>query len=212
MTARMNHTDRLEVSSPDVIVVSSAPQLVGSPTDGADAAPTLVHRPQATVASRLRQWLLPFAVLLVTAVAILVALLAGADKQVVAEPGNQPRVAQPAPARAADAVRLTVEAPATVVAGKPAAFTVNYEAPSGQFSGSTEEWGDGLGTSSVKHGRCDGAHQASSPLGGRYTVSHTWTKPGAYEVALGVNTYSCVGSEQRELQGKRTLTVNVVAP
>lgn len=212
MTARINHTDRLEVSSPDVIVVSSAPQLVGPPTDGADAAPTLVQRPQSTVASRLRRWMLPLAVLFVTAVAIVVALVAGADNQVVAEPSNQPRVAQPAPARAADAVRVTVEAPAIVVAGKPAAFTVNYEAPPGQLSGSTEEWGDGLGTGSVKHGRCDGDDQASSPLSGRYTVSHTWTKPGAYEVVLGVNTYSCAGSEQRELQGKRTLSVNVVGP
>lgn len=211
MTTRMNPHDRLEVSHPDLVVVSSAPQLIGPPvvTERADDAAGEASTTPAPRRRRMRRWLLLVGVLVAAAVAALAVAMTGGEPPVVAEPRTQPRAAEPVPT---SPVRVTVEAPATVVAGKPASFSVNYEADAARFSGTVEDWGDGLGTSSVAQGKCENATKSKGPIKGRYAVSHTWVDPGAYTVVLGVNAYSCVGTVSREVQGSRTITVNVVAP
>ena len=114
--------------------------------------------------------------------------------------------------RVGPAPRITIEAPATVVAGKPATFTVNYALTNGRLSGSVEEWGDGVGGGSAKQERCESSAQTAGPTSGRYSVTHTWSRPGTYDVVLGVNTYTCVGTQSRDSKAFRTLPVTVVAP
>jgi hypothetical protein len=142
-------------------------------------------------------------------VAVVTAVLLSGDDDVTTQPKSNTR--STAGAKAADP-RITIEAPASVIAGQAAGFTVNYEVATGRFSGSIEEWGDGIGGASASQERCETTEQTTGPSSGRYPVTHTWADPGTYDVVLGVNTYSCTGSQSREFKATRTLSVTVVAP
>lgn len=207
---RMNNpADRLEATGPDVVVIHDAPPEVINSSATPPRSDDLGLTESAQSSSRRRLMLITGLLALALIAALLVVFLPG-DDEVATQPGNQ---TQPkAPAAQPAEPRITIEAPASVVAGQPAAFTVNYELPSGRFSGSIEEWGDGIGAGSAKQERCETTAQTSGPSSGRYSVSHTWAKAGTYEVTLGVNTYTCSGTTPSEAKASRTLTVTVLAP
>jgi hypothetical protein len=107
---------------------------------------------------------------------------------------------------------LDVAAPATVVAGQAATFEVTWQDGAGTFMGSTEEWGDDVGTSSLKQGRCDAATTTTdAPANGTFSTVHTWLEPGTYTVKLGVSSYTCQGGQAVVEEAAKTLTVEVVA-
>lgn len=91
-------------------------------------------------------------------------------------------------------LRVAVTAPQQVVAGERAEFTIAWSDGEGIFSGTSEDWGDGVGASSLAQQACDLAPPAG-PAGGEVTVRHTFTAPGPYTVVLGVSTYTCSGAE-----------------
>jgi hypothetical protein len=97
-----------------------------------------------------------------------------------------------------------------VVAGAPATFVVHYTDGAGTFAGSTEDWGDAVGASSVSLGQCTAAAPASAATGS-YDATHTWTKPGTYQVTLAAASYTCVDGAAVPEQVTKTLQV-VVAP
>lgn len=210
MATRMN-PDRLEVSEPDVAVIKDTLSVHHAPTvtvdEDQEAGSTGTH--PVSTSRRPLLWLALVAVVILLAAAAMFAVMRGGDSNVVVEPRNADAgtsgVASPK-------LKITVEPPATVTAGKPATFTVNYEAAQGVFDGSIEEWGDGVGASSVGQARCDGAAAEAAPLEGRYDVTHTWDKAGTYRVLLGVTTHSCVKGQPREATASRSLTVTVAAP
>ena len=106
---------------------------------------------------------------------------------------------------------LTVEVPVVVRAGTAARLTVRYEDGEGIFSGSTEDWGDGVGTSSLAQGRCAATGNPAAPASGSYLAAHTWSEPGSYPVTVGVSSYTCVDGAPVEEQATTTLRVEVVA-
>src|SRR5689334_10023822 len=69
-----------------------------------------------------------------------------------------------------DPLTLVVTVPTDVVAGQPATLKVAYADGAGVFSGSTEEWGDDVGTSSLKEGQC-AAGATDGPVDGRYRAT-----------------------------------------
>lgn len=119
-----------------------------------------------------------------------------------------------APANAAPAapapLSVQVKAPATVIAGEPARFTVTWADGAGAFSGPTEEWGDGIGVSSEKQQSCPNS-AAGAAQGETYVVRHTFAEPGTYTVQLGVTTYTCTGADKGTEDASQTLTVQVLA-
>ena len=106
---------------------------------------------------------------------------------------------------------LEVDVPAVVRAGTAAQLTVRYEDGDGIFSGSSEDWGDGVGTSSVAQGRCPAAGTPAEPASGSYHAAHTWSEPGSYTVTVGVSSYTCVDGAPVEEQATRTVRVEVAA-
>lgn len=106
---------------------------------------------------------------------------------------------------------VAVDVPASVVVGTPATFVVRYDDGAGIFSGGTEDWGDDIGASSLKQGRCDPAASSADPATGSYRVAHTWSEPGRYPVAVGVATYTCVDGSAVTEQATTTVTVEVAA-
>ena len=80
--------------------------------------------------------------------------------------------------------------------GEPATITVTYTDGSGIFSGTSEEWGDGVGTSSLQEGRCSATAEPAGSLSDSYQATHRWTEPGTYSLVLGVNTYTCRGDDR----------------
>lgn len=118
-----------------------------------------------------------------------------------------PAGAQPAGPAAPAPLDVRVDAPAEVVAGQPATFTVRWTDGSGIFSGSLEEWGDGVGVGGVMRDDCSA--ETNAPASGQYDVSHTWAAPGIYTVLLGVTTYTCNGGTSAPEDVDRTLTVQV---
>ena len=96
-------------------------------------------------------------------------------------------------------------------AGQPAELVVHYQDGKGTFSGSTEDWGDGVGTSSLAQGRCTAAGPPADPTNGSYRATHTWAEPGSYTVSIGVSSYTCVDGAAVEEQASTTVTV-VVSP
>ena len=106
---------------------------------------------------------------------------------------------------------LQVDAPTAVQAGQPAELVVDYQDGKGTFSGSTEDWGDGVGTSSLAQGRCTAAGPPADPTSGSYRATHTWAEPGSYAVTIGVSSYTCVDGAAVEEQASTTVTV-VVGP
>ena len=106
------------------------------------------------------------------------AVISGSDDDSVAQPAAQQPADVPAPPAA---LAVTVDGPASVAVGEPVDFTVTYTDGSGIFSGTSEEWGDGVGTSSLQRGSA--APPPAEPAGSladTYQVSHTWTEPGTY--------------------------------
>jgi hypothetical protein len=133
-------------------------------------------------------------------------LLGGGDDDVATTPalaGGDP--AGPA------ALTVRVDPPETVVAGQPATLVVHYADGLGVFSGSTEDWGDGVGAGSVKNGRC-GPADTRSPVAGSYRATHTWADPGSYPVTVEVTTYSCAAGTAVEEHASTTVDVSVTAP
>jgi hypothetical protein len=120
------------------------------------------------------------------------------------------RVPAAAPAVVAP-LTLQVEPPAAVRAGQPVELDVQYADGKGVFSGSTEDWGDGVGTSSLAQGRCPATDTPADPTSGSYQATHTWAEPGSYRVSIGVSSYTCVNGAPVEEQASTTVTV-VVGP
>ncbi len=129
--------------------------------------------------------------------------------------GDDPVRTTPAPAAAGpvvpDPLGLDVTVPTDVVAGQPATLVVRYTDGAGTFSGSTEEWGDDVGTSSLTEGRCT-AGTTDGPVDGRYQATHTWSEPGSYTVKVAVSSYTCDTGTPVEEQASATVTVVVDAP
>lgn len=105
-------------------------------------------------------------------------------------------------------LQVEVAAPDGVVAGRPATFVVRWRDDRGTFSGASEEWGDGVGVSSVQQERCPPS-VATGPGDGVVRVQHTWSEPGTYTVVLGVNTYVCAGGSAQVESATQTLRVVV---
>jgi hypothetical protein len=184
---------------PDVVVTSSSPA-DPAPDDGASPGPP--RRPVVIV--------LAVVLALAVVVTLVLALLAGdrqGDEDVGTTPPRERAGAEPSgPA----ALALTVDAPETVPAGEPARFTVRWSDGSGLFSGSSEDWGDGVATSSLKQGRCEPGAPAPDPAAGSYQAEHSWTEPGSYTVVIGVATYVCDNGTAVVEDASRTLTVEVL--
>ncbi len=96
-------------------------------------------------------------------------------------------------------------------AGQAAELTVRYADGDGIFSGSTEDWGDGVGTSSLAQGRCAASGTPAVPASGSYLAEHTWSEPGSYTVTVGVSSYTCVDGAPVEEQATTTVRVEVTA-
>ena len=124
-----------------------------------------------------------------------------------------PPAAKPAAPAVPAPLIVQVDVPAQVVAGRPATLVVHYADGAGIFSGSTEDWGDQVGTSSVSEGACPATAAAPAPaLSSGYAPRHTWAKPGTYPVTVGVSTYTCVSGAAVQEQASTTVQVVVAAP
>jgi len=132
------------------------------------------------------------------------ALWIGGDGDVEATPADGG--APPAPT----ALGMSVDPLGTVVAGEPATLTVRWADNDGIFSGTSEEWGDGVGTSSLSESRCEDVAVPAGPAGGTYDLTHTWSEPGTYAAVLGVATYTCVDGSATEEQVTTPVTVEVL--
>ena len=177
--------------TPDVVVTTTPPADV--PGDG--------PRP-AQPRRRLVVALAALLALVLAAVLVSVLVLGGGDEPVRA---TQPPAAGPvAPA----ALGMTVEVPDTVVAGQPAEVVIRWTDGEGVFSGTSEDWGDGVGTSSLAQDQCTGV-ATDRAAADTYRVAHTWSEPGSYQVALGVTTYVCTGGSAVQEDVSKTVTVQV---
>jgi hypothetical protein len=103
---------------------------------------------------------------------------------------------------------MTVELPDTVVAGQAADIVVRWSDGEGVFSGTSEDWGDGVGTSSLAQDQCTGV-ATDRKSADSYLVTHTWAEPGSYQVALGVTTYLCTDGTAVQEDVSKTVTVQV---
>jgi hypothetical protein len=103
---------------------------------------------------------------------------------------------------------MTVELPETVVAGQTAEIVVRWTDGEGVFSGTSEDWGDGVGTSSLAQDQCTGA-ATTTKSADSYTVKHAWSEPGTYQVVLGVTTYVCTDGSPVQEDVSKTVSVQV---
>lgn len=201
MTTRENAT--VQTSGPDIVVIGRPAQPAGSPAPEAPAPPGS-PRPS----SRLLLWLVVAAVALAAVTAAAVAGLRSGDEDAVAQPvGEQPAQLPAAPA----ALQVSADAPSSATVGDPVTITVTYSDGSGIFSGTSEDWGDGVGTSSQREGLCTAADAAPGALSDTYRLVHTWTEPGTYAVTIGVHSYSCQGTAAVQEQATTVLNVQVLA-
>lgn len=119
------------------------------------------------------------------------------------------------PAAAAPAapagLSLEVTAPTHAVAGQASTLVVTYADGAGTFSGSTEEWGDEVGTSSLREASC-AVGATDAPAAGTYRAPHTWAEAGTYVVRVAVSSYTCSSGTPVEEQAATTVTVVVDAP
>ena len=189
------------------VVVSHAPTAPG--TDQQDR-PVLLPDTDPPRAARLSRGMLAGLAALV-ALALVVAgwlLLGGGDddSQVSTTPGagaQQPAAIAP--------LSLTVDPVVGAVVGQPATLVVHYADGTGVFGGSTEEWGDEVGTSSLAEDICPSPSPAAAPLKGTYQATHTWAAPGSYPVKVAVSSYICVDGAPVLEQATTTVTVEVAA-
>ncbi len=142
---------------------------------------------------------------LATAVSLVLVLTGDDDDGVVAR-SSAPGAAQ---AEGPRALGLTVDLLAPAVAGEPARLSVAWADGSGVFSGSSEDWGDAVATSSRKQGRCEPGAAAAPAAAGTYALKHTWSEPGTYAVVIGVATYTCADGSAVEEEASTTLTIEV---
>jgi hypothetical protein len=135
-------------------------------------------------------------------------VLAGDDGSAVAQPEAQ----QPADVAAPPAaLTVSVAGPASATVGEPVDFTVTYADGDGIFAGTSAEWGDDVGTSSVREAQCTAAGGPAGAVGDTYRLAHTWTEPGTYTVVLGVHSYTCQGTTAVRETTTQTLSLQVVA-
>ena len=193
MSARQDNG--VVVTTPDVVVSTAMP-----------AQPT-ADRGSSRWSWWSRRRLFAVAALL-AGVAAAAAMATGGDQPLVAEPASRPTAGAAGPGP----LRLTVHAPTRAVAGQEVVIEVSYAAGDGRFSGSTEDWGDGLGTSSVRVARCDSVPTAPTPLAGSYRLAHTWAEPGTYTVELGATSATCTPAGAVEQQASERLAIEVAAP
>lgn len=203
METRDGHGVRVE-HSPDIVIMSTP--AAGSSSDRPEIVP---DPPEPSPAPPRRRLAVILAVLLAVAIVVtlLLTLLADSDDDVVARSdvgtvADQP--AGPAP------LGLEVQVPADLVAGQAARLVVRWSDGSGIFSGGSEDWGDGVATSSVKLGRCEPTAGAPPAAAGSYRATHTWSEPGTYTVVIGVSTYSCEGGTIAQEEASKTLRVEVL--
>jgi hypothetical protein len=202
----------MDTGDPRGTALERAPEIVLQ-RDGSDPVgePPMIVRtpgPAETGTSLLR-----IAVLLGVGAGLVVALVVGAllvlrgGESDVRTSTPDPPAAQ-APAGPAE-LTVHVETPTGVVAGEKSVFVVHYDDGEGVFSGSTEEWGDGVGTSSLAQQPCGPSAVTSKAATGSFRTAHTWAEPGSYQVALGVTTYTCVDGSPVTEDASTTVTVEV---
>jgi hypothetical protein len=187
------------------VVVSHAP--TGPGTDQQDR-PVLLPDTDPPRAGRPSRMLAGLAALVVLALVLAGWLLLGGgdDSQVSTTPGagaQQPAAIAP--------LSLTVDPVVGAVVGQPATLVVHYADGTGIFGGSTEEWGDDVGTSSLAEDTCPSPSPAAAPLKGTYQATHTWAAPGSYPVKVAVSSYTCVDGAPVLEQASTTVTVEVAA-
>jgi hypothetical protein len=187
--------------------VDDAPVVVAPSTSAPDLPVVLGATPETPRRSRRR-----LVVALVAVVVLLVVAVAG--WLLLRDDGGTASTRTPAANAGGPAVpaplRIQVDAPTQVVAGSPATFVVHYTDGAGTFAGSTEDWGDAIGASSVSLGQCTAATPAR-PAAGTFSADHTWTIPGTYQVTLAAASYTCVGGSAVPEQVTTTLQVVVAA-
>jgi hypothetical protein len=191
----------IEVSNPEV--PAGIEPAVFAPDDRpvialASPPPSRQRRPALVVAAVL----LPIA-----AIVVGVAVFLGGGDDVVAKPAG-PGPKAPAVPAVPFALSITVDAPATVVAGEDARFVVQYADGLGIFSGGSEDWGD-VGASSTRRAVCGTPAAAATALDDSYVVQHAWDAAGTYPVIISVTTYTCQGGEAVEETATTTLQVTV---
>jgi hypothetical protein len=187
--------------------VDDAPVVVAPSTSAPDLPVVLGATPEAPRRSRRRLVVALGAVVVLLVVAVAGWLLLrddGGTASTRTPAANAGGPAVPAP------LRIQVDAPAQVVAGSPATFVVHYTDGAGTFAGSTEDWGDAIGASSVSLGQCTTATPASA-ASGTFNADHTWSTPGTYQVTLSAASYTCVGGSAVPEQVTKTLQVVVAA-
>jgi len=186
-------------AQPDLVVSGLTPPAAPHDAPG-DRGPSARRRAVAIV--------LVLGVVALAAVAAAVGgMLAGDSGSTVAAPRAQQPAEVPAPPAP---LEVSVAAPAVATVGEPVQFTVTWSDGSGFFSGTSEEWGDGVGTSSVQEGTCPST-KAAAAQSDTYSVTHTFTSPGTYTVALGVHSWTCSGATAVQEKATVMHTVEVAA-
>jgi hypothetical protein len=209
MTTRDDRDLGIEVKTADVqvstdeLVVTTALPGARPPSDPPSTAPP-PEGPSGR--SRTVRIIAAVVVLGLAAAVIAIVMLGGDDAKTSTRLGGQPANRAPSGALAAQVV-----APSRVVAGKPARFHVSYTDGKGILAGSFEDWGDGVGTSSVKQANCATSPPTAKALTGTYVVRHVWRDAGTYTVKLGVTSYTCASGKAVMEQSAKTLTVTVAA-
>lgn len=176
---------------PDIVVTTTA---ADPAPDGAPPAPPRRRLLVALVAG----------LTLATLVSVALVLALGGDDEPVETTAPAAGPASPAE------LGMTVELPETVVAGQTAEIVVRWTDGEGVFSGTSEDWGDGVGTSSLAQDQCTGA-ATTTKSADSYTVKHAWSEPGTYQVVLGVTTYVCTDGSPVQEDVSKTVSVQVQA-
>jgi hypothetical protein len=185
----------VRISAPDIIVISALRKEAGTPPD-------MAIRPSV------RRRVVLIAAALVAAMGIAAAtaaFLVGNDGDTLTPVAEQAADVPPA----AEPLVVRADTPTSATVGQPVRISVAYTDGSGIFSGTSEEWGDGVGASSQREGRCTAAAPAPRELSDTYVVTHRWSRPGTYTMTLGVSTYTCRGTTAVQDHATQTVTVHV---